>query len=69
METPEIPRKAVVGGSVTDAEKAQIDQARVKAGYEKMSHFVRDVMLAVSTSDPARTAVMAVVGREDRRVA
>jgi hypothetical protein len=62
-------RKDVVGGSVSAEEKALIDRTRQVAGYARMSHFVRDVMLAVSTSEPARTAVLAVVGKTERRAA
>jgi len=62
-------RKEVVGGSVSAEEKALIDQAREGAGYKRMSHFVRDVMLAVSTSEPAREAVLAVAGKHERRAA
>jgi len=68
-KTQETVRKEMVGGSVTAEEKALIDQTRQDAGYKRMSHFVRDVMLAVSTSEPARTAVLAVAGKFDRRAA
>lgn len=44
-ETPEVPRKDVVGGSVNSDEKALIDAAREKAGVRTMSEFVRETML------------------------
>lgn len=44
-DAPEVKRKDVVGGSVTAEEKAVIEEARTKAGYKKMSHFIREVML------------------------
>jgi hypothetical protein len=66
-EQQESSRKKVAGGSVNVAELAEIEAARIQAGYKRLSPFVRDVMLAVSRSEPARVAVLAVVGREDRR--
>ncbi len=69
VQAQEATRKEVVGGSVSAEEKALIDRTREQAGYKRMSHFVRDVMLAVSTSEPARTAVLAVAGKHERRAA
>jgi hypothetical protein len=54
---------------VNPSELAVIEAAREQAGYKRMSHFVRDVMLAVSKSETARTAVLAVAGKHDRRAA
>lgn len=42
------PRKELVAGSVNDAEKAEVDKARVTLGYGSMSEYVREVMLGRS---------------------
>ena len=65
----ETPRKKVAGGSVNDTEYATIEAGRVKAGYPHMSEYVREAMLAVSTSDSLLQAVLAVSGRAERRAA
>lgn len=49
---PVVPttRFRVIGGSVNEAEKALIEQARERTGrYKNMSECVRDVMLAWAT--------------------
>jgi hypothetical protein len=68
-EQQESSRKKVAGGSVNVAELAEIEATRIQAGYKRLSPFVRDVLLAVSRSEPARVAVLAVAGKHERRAA
>jgi hypothetical protein len=72
MDTERQPneyRKLVVAGSVNSEERATVEATSVRAGYKRLSPFVRDVLLAVSRSDEALNTVLAVAGKRERRAA